>query len=72
MQLKVQLLRYSLQIRPIDYFFVPPAYQPPPNGQGPIANLIHRLGYKISNTADFLAEMLRGTVKVISSFNKVS
>ncbi|XP_037046281.1 uncharacterized protein LOC119081447 isoform X6 [Bradysia coprophila] len=51
-------------IRPIDYFFVPPVYQPP-NGQGPIANLIHRLGYKISNTADFLAEMLRGTVKAL-------
>ncbi|XP_037046278.1 uncharacterized protein LOC119081447 isoform X3 [Bradysia coprophila] len=52
-------------IRPIDYFFVPPVYQPP-NGQGPIANLIHRLGYKISNTADFLAEMLRGTVKTFT------
>ncbi|KAJ6638012.1 hypothetical protein Bhyg_10744 [Pseudolycoriella hygida] len=53
------------KIRPIDYFFVPPVYQPP-NGQGPIVNLIHRLGYKISNTADFLAEMLRGTVKTFT------
>lgn len=59
-------------------FYIPPpsqSIQPfqPFQGNGPFGlGIFQRIGNKISNTAEFLAEMVRSTVKVITAFNRVS
>lgn len=35
--------------------------------QHPLVGLINSIGFKISNTADFFAGMLRGTIQVIKA-----
>lgn len=74
-----------VQARPAvttDQFYVQPASQIPtlfppfqpfqPNGSGPFGlGLLQRIGNKISNTAEFLAEMVRTTVKVICALNRI-
>lgn len=38
--------------------------------QHPLIGLINSIGYKISNTADFFAGMLRGTIQVIKAHRR--
>ena len=47
----------------VDRFFVPPVQQYRP--ASPLVGLINTLGYKLTNTAEFFAGMLRGTMQVI-------
>lgn len=38
--------------------------------QNPLIGLINTIGFKISNTADFFQQMLRGTIQVIKAYNR--
>lgn len=39
--------------------------------QHPLIGLINSIGFKISNTADFFAGMLRGTIQVIKAHRRM-
>lgn len=42
-------------------------YRPSSN---PLVGLINTIGFKITNTADFIAGMLRGTIQVIEKIKR--
>lgn len=46
-----------------------PSYRPTVIVTNPILGLINSIGYKISNTAEFLAGIMTRTVQVIKGFN---